>query len=94
MVNHDDGDENDTHGPRGSGASLLIGGLLIGLLVGGLLGAVVMLLVAPRSGKRTRAKLQRNGAEWREQAADALADAAAAAQDKARQITRDVSKAA
>ena len=94
MVNHDNGHENDAHEPRGSWAGLLIGGLLIGLLVGGLTGAGVMLLVAPRSGKRTRAKLQRQGAEWREQAADTLGDAAAAAQDKARQITHDVSKAA
>ena len=94
MANHNYADENDAHEPRGSGAGLLIGGLLIGLLVGGLTGAMVMLLVAPRSGKRTRAKLQRQGAEWREQATDTLADAATAAQDKARQITHDVSKAA
>jgi len=94
MVNDNYADENGAHEPRGSGAGLLIGGLLIGLLVGGLTGAMVMLLVAPRSGKRTRAKLQRQGAAWREQAADTLADATAAAQDKARQITHDVSKAA
>ena len=68
MVNQNYGHENDAHEPRGSGAGLLIGGLLIGLLVGGLTGALVMLLVAPRSGKRTRAKLQRqapNGASRR-----------------------------
>jgi gas vesicle protein len=88
MINHNYGDENDAHEPQASGVGLLIGGLLIGLLVGGLTGALVMMLVAPRSGKRTRAKLQRLGAEWREQAADTLTDAAAAAQDKARQITK------
>ena len=94
MVNHNYGDENDGLEPRGSWVGLLLGGLLIGLLVGGLAGAGVMLLVAPRSGKRTRAKLQRRGAEWREQAADTLGNVAGAAQDKARQITHDVSKAA
>lgn len=94
MVNHDYEDKNDAHEPRGSGTGRLIGGLLIGLLVAGLTGAVVMLLVAPRSGKRTRARLQRHAAEWREQAADTLTDAAATAQDKARQVTHDVRKAA
>jgi gas vesicle protein len=52
-----------------------------------------MLLVAPQSGKRTRAKLYRQGAEWREQAAETVDDAVASARDKARQITHDVSKA-
>jgi gas vesicle protein len=91
MVNHEH--ENDAHEPGGSWAGLLIGGLLIGLLIGGLTGAVVMLLVAPQSGKRTRAKIYRQSAEWREQAADTVDDAVASARDKARQITHDVSKA-
>ena len=51
------------------------------------------MLMAPQSGKRTRAKLYRQGAEWREQAADTMGDAMASAGDKARQITHDVSKA-
>jgi gas vesicle protein len=55
---------------------------------------VTMLLMAPHSGKRTRAKLYRQGAEWRKQAADTMGDAVASARDKARQITHDVSKAA
>jgi gas vesicle protein len=65
-----------------------LAGLLIGLLIGGLTGAVTMLLVAPQSGKRTRAKLYRQGAEWREQAADSMGDAVASAHDKACQIPR------
>ena len=93
MVNPNYEHENDAHEPGGSLAGLLAG-LLIGLLIGGLTGAVAMLLVAPQSGKRTRAKLHRQSAEWREQASDTMDDAVASARDKARQITHDVSKAA
>ena len=92
MVNDNYEHENNAHEPGGSLAGLLAG-LLIGLLIGGLTGAVVMLLVAPQSGKRTRAKLYRQGAEWREQAAETVDDAVAQTRDKARQITHDVSKA-
>jgi gas vesicle protein len=92
MVNQNYEHENDAHEPGGSLAGLLAG-LLIGLLIGGLTGAVTMLLVAPQSGKRTRAKIHRQSAEWREQAADTMGDAMASAGDKARQITHDVSNA-
>ena len=84
--------DNYEHEPGGSLAGLLAG-LLIGLLIGGLTGAVAMLLLAPQSGKRTRAKLYRQGAEWREQAADTVGDAVASARDKAHQITHDVTSA-
>ena len=92
MDNHNHELENDA---RESGASWLglLAGMLISLLIGGLTGALVMLLVAPQSGKRTRAKLHRQSAEWREQASDTMEDAVASAHDKARQITHDVSKA-
>ena len=92
MDNHNHELENDA---RESGASWLglLAGMLISLLIGGLTGALVMLLVAPQSGKRTRAKLHRQSAEWREQASDTMDDAVASAHDKARQITHDVSKA-
>ena len=92
MVNDNYEHENNAHEPGGSLAGLLAG-LLIGLLIGGLTGAVTMLLLAPQSGKRTRAKLYRQGAEWREQAAETVDDAVESARDKARQITHDVSKA-
>ena len=92
MDNHNHDLENDA---RESGASWLglLAGMLISLLIGGLTGALVMLLVAPQSGKRTRAKLHRQSAELREQASDTMDDAVASARDKARQITHDVSKA-
>ena len=32
--------------------------VLFGMLIGGLVGAVTMLLLAPQSGKRTRAQIQ------------------------------------
>lgn len=65
-------------------------GLLAGLLIGGLLGAVAMLLLAPQSGKRTRARILRQGIELREQASETIEDAVAQAQVKAHQITADV----
>jgi gas vesicle protein len=65
-------------------------GFLAGLLAGGLLGAAAMLLLAPQSGKRTRAKIQRTSAEWREQTADTLGDSLEQARATAHQITDDV----
>jgi len=92
MDNHNHDLENEA---RESGASWLglLAGMLISLLIGGLTGALVMLLVAPQSGKRTRAKIHRQSAEWREQASDTMGDAVASARDKTRQITHDVGKA-
>jgi gas vesicle protein len=75
----------------------LLTGTAIGLLIGGLAGAVAMLLLAPQSGNRTRAKLNRQSHELREQAADAVEaveDAVAQARDKAHQVTHDVRKQA
>ena len=85
--------ENDAHESGSLWPGCCSAGMLIGLLLGGLTGAMTMLLVAPQSGKRTRAKIHRQSAEWREQAADTVGDAMASAGDKARQITHDVSKA-
>lgn len=65
--------------------------LLTGLLMGGLAGAGVMLLLAPQSGKRTRASIQRKSVELRDQASDSLDDAMAQVRVKARQITYDIS---
>jgi len=92
MDNHNHDLENEA---RESGASWLglLAVMLISLRIGGLTGALVMLLVAPQSGKRTRAKLHRQSAEWREQASDTMEDAVASARDKTRQITHDVGKA-
>ncbi len=69
-------------------------GMLIGVLTGGLAGAVTMLLLAPQSGKRTRAKLRRQSDELREQMVDSMEDAMGQAGDRAHQITHDVRKQA
>jgi gas vesicle protein len=87
MVNHQH--ENEASGPGGFGV-----GMLTGTLIGGLAGATAMLLLAPQSGKRTRAKLQRQSHELREQTAETLGDAMDQARGTARQITQDVRKQA
>ena len=64
--------------------------LLAGLLVGGLAGATAMLLLAPQSGKKTRAQIQQNSIELRDQTVKTVEGAVAQARGKARQITDDV----
>ena len=63
---------------------------LVGLLMGSLAGAGTMLLLAPQSGKKTRAQIQRKSIELRDQTTEAVEDAVAQAGVKARQITADV----
>ena len=63
---------------------------LAGLLIGSLAGAGTMLLLAPQSGKKTRAQIQRKSIELRDQTTEAVEDAVAQAGVKARQITADV----
>ena len=76
---------------QGNGDNAKYGwGFLAGLLVGGLAGAVAMLLLAPQSGKKTRAQIQQNSIELRDQTAKAVEGAVAQARGKARQITDDV----
>ena len=41
--------------------------VLIGLLIGGMAGALTMLLLAPQSGKRTRAQIQKQTIQLRDQ---------------------------
>jgi gas vesicle protein len=81
MENHSDFPENHKNHVKG---------FLGGMMVGGLTGAVTMLLVAPQSGKRTRAKIQQRSIELRDQATDTLDDVVAQTRDKARQIRRSV----
>jgi len=51
------------------------GGFLAGLLMGGLIGSGTMLLLAPQSGKKTRAKIQQEGLDLRDQMAETVGDA-------------------
>jgi len=66
------------------------GGFFAGLLMGGLAGAVAMLLLAPQSGKRTRAQIQLKSMELRDQTTEAVEDALKQARSKGRQIRADV----
>jgi len=66
------------------------GGFIAGLLIGGMAGAGAMLLLAPQSGKRTRAQIQRQGRDLRDQATGTIEDAVVQARIKARQISADV----
>jgi len=81
MDNHSQEHENDAN---------QLGGFLAGLLIGGLAGAVAMLLLAPQSGKKTRAKIEQKSIELRDQAVKNVEDAMAQTRTKARQITADV----
>lgn len=85
---HDYEHEHDVPKPKGSKARVLAA-LLAGLLIGVLAGAVAMLLLAPRSGKKTRARLQRQGHELGDQTAASIEDALAQARDITHQITLD-----
>jgi gas vesicle protein len=61
---------------------------MTGLLVGGMAGAVAMLLLAPRSGKATRTRIQHRGMEFRDQMAEGVEDA----EEQARATVYQVSK--
>ncbi|MCY4653374.1 MAG: YtxH domain-containing protein [Dehalococcoidia bacterium] len=50
------------------------GRFVTGLLVGGIIGALVGLLLAPKSGAETRAELVKKGEAWRSQADVMAAD--------------------
>jgi gas vesicle protein len=63
---------------------------LVGMLMGGLAGAAVLLLLAPQSGKETRAQIQHKGIELRDQAAETAEGAVAQVRQTAQQITVDV----
>jgi gas vesicle protein len=71
-----------------------LGGFLAGLLVGGLSGATAMLLLAPQSGKKTRAEIQRKGTEVHDQVVKGVEEATAQVRAKAREVTHDVQKQA
>jgi len=63
-----------------------------GLLVGGLAGAGAMLMLAPQSGKRSRAKIQQKSIVLRDQASEAVEDALEQARAKVHQVKVDVRK--
>src|SRR6185436_19144716 len=64
-------------------------GVLVGTVIGALAGAVTMLLLAPQSGKRTRAQIQHKGIELRDRATEIVEDAVAQARLDGNKIARD-----
>jgi gas vesicle protein len=93
-VNNHKEDPMDNHNHEHENGANQIGGFFAGLLVGGLAGAGTMLLLAPQSGKRTRAKIQQKSIELREQTTEAVEDAMAQARTKASQIRAGVQEQA
>jgi gas vesicle protein len=85
MDNYDQEQENDDNTVRS---------FLAGLLIGCLVGAGTMLLLAPQSGEKTRAKIQQKSIELRDQTTEAMGDAVSQAGVKARQIGARVRKQA
>ena len=69
---------------RGFLAALMF---IAGLTLGSVISAVVMLLVAPQSGKKTRRQIRRKGKELRHQASDAVDDTVAQVRAKTRQVS-------
>jgi gas vesicle protein len=70
------------------------GGFLAGLVVGGLAGAGTALLLAPESGKKTRAGLQQKGMELRDQTVETVENTMADARVKVRNIANQGRKQA
>lgn len=71
---------------------IIVLGILVGLLIGGLVGAGVMLMLAPQSGKKTRAQIQKKTLELRDQTTEAVEDAVSQVGSKARQVRAGVRK--
>ena len=64
-------------------------GFFIGLFVGGLLGAVAMWLLAPKSGKRTRAQLSHQVDDLRDQLVEGMEETEEQMMAKANHLARD-----
>ena len=79
-------------GRRNKNASPMVGlvAFFAGLLLGSLTGAVVMLLVAPRKGEKTRAQILKKGEKLRHQAADGVDEVLSEVDDRAHQFADSV----
>lgn len=65
----------------------LVGG---GLLVGALVGAAVMLFIAPQSGKKTRALMQKKSRALADHARESMEDAVEKTRDRAKELSEQV----
>jgi len=68
------------------------GGFFVGLLLGGAIGSGAMLLLAPQSGKKTRAQLRHQGLDLRDQVVETVEDAVTQARGQAHRITTGVQR--
>jgi len=84
------GSQNYEHGYEANHTT----GFLAGLLIGSLAGAGAMLMLAPRSGEKTRSSIQHRSIELRDRAVDTAEDAVAQARVTARQVTDGVHRQA
>lgn len=84
MENYDEENEHSEHYGH------TIRGFIAGILVGGLAGAGAMLLMAPQSGLRTRAQIQKTGVALRDQAVDSVGEAMDQARTTSQQLTAKV----
>jgi gas vesicle protein len=83
-----DNDMNQENNEVNYIGTFLAGFLLVGgLLLGGLIGAVVMLLVAPQSGKKTRKQIRRKGRDLRNQTSDTIEEGVDRVREKAHDVT-------
>ncbi len=64
--------------------------IFIGLLIGGVAGTITMLLLAPQSGKRTRAQIQDKSIQLRDQVSKQIKKTATQVRTKTNQIGSDV----
>ncbi len=69
-------------------------GFAVGLLVGSVAGAGAMLLLAPQSGKKTRAQIQHKSDELRNQMGKTVDEATSQVRSKAREININLHKQA
>ena len=67
---------------------------LIGLLIGGMAGALAMLLLAPQSGKRTRAQIQDKTIQLRDRTTKNIKKAVAQVRSETDKLTADVQEKA
>jgi gas vesicle protein len=63
---------------------------LAGVLLGGLAGAGTMLLLAPRSGKKTRAKLEKKGQKLSKQTAKTIEGSVNQVRARANEVTTNL----
>ena len=89
MHHQDDEDERDEQREHNG---IMAKGFLAGALLGSLAGAGAALLLAPQSGKRTRAKIQHAGLELRDQTVAGVEDALEQARATGRHISAGVHK--